>query len=118
VCCFSLSLEPKTMIGTPVVILKLYLSVSVGSPTVPIDLNVAFGFGLYSLITTESFPSGIKTTGTGVVEAMSNLGNMASPFVVTLADKFDLQSMFIGGIVCLFGGLVMFLSKETLVVVE
>jgi hypothetical protein len=71
----------------------------------------AFCFGLYSLITTESFPSGIKTTGTGVVEAMSNLGNMASPFIVTLADKFGLQSMFIGGVVCAAGGLVMFLSK-------
>lgn len=46
---------------------------------------------------------------------MSNLGNMASPFIVTLADKFGLQSMFIGGIVCLAGGLIMFLSKETLV---
>ena len=70
---------------------------------------------MYSLITTESFPPGIKTTGTGVVEAMSNLGNMASPFIVTLADKFSLQSMFIGGIVCAAGGVIMFLSKETLV---
>ena len=42
---------------------------------------------------------------------MSNLGNMASPFIVTLADKFGLQSMFIGGVVCAAGGLVMFLSK-------
>ena len=74
-----------------------------------------FCFGLYSLITTESFPSGIKTTGTGVVEAMSNLGNMASPFIVTLADKWGLQSMFIGGVVCGVGGVIMFLSKETLV---
>lgn len=69
---------------------------------------------MYSLITTESFPSSIKTTGTGIVEAMSNLGNMASPFIVTLADKFSLQSMFIGGVICAFGGLIMFFSKETL----
>ena len=46
---------------------------------------------------------------------MSNLGNMASPFIVTLADKWGLHSMFIGGVVCAAGGAIMFLSKETLV---
>lgn len=44
---------------------------------------------------------------------MSNLGNMAAPFIVTIAEKIDVQSMLIGGIVCVAGALVMFLSKET-----
>lgn len=42
-----------------------------------------FGFALFSLITTESFPTEIRSTGTGVSEAMSNLGNMGAPFLVT-----------------------------------
>jgi hypothetical protein len=45
-----------------------------------------FGFALFSLITTESFPTSIRSTGTGVSEAMSNLGNMSAPFLVTLGD--------------------------------
>lgn len=45
-----------------------------------------FGFALFSLITTESFPTSIRSTGTGVSEAMSNLGNMAAPFLVTIGD--------------------------------
>ena len=66
------------------------------------------------MITTESFPSSIKTTGTGVVEALSNLGNMASPFIVTIADKMGIQSICIGGVVCLVGAVAMLFSKETL----
>jgi hypothetical protein len=46
---------------------------------------------------------------------MSNLGNMASPFIVTIAEKINVQSMLVGGIVCLAGAASMLLSKETLV---
>lgn len=46
---------------------------------------------------------------------MSNLGNMAAPFIVTIADKFKIQSMFVGGIVAGAGALSMLFSKETLV---
>jgi hypothetical protein len=42
-----------------------------------------FGFALFSLITTESFPTEIKSTGTGISEAMSNLGNMGAPFLLS-----------------------------------
>lgn len=45
-----------------------------------------FAFALFSLITTESFPTSIRSTGTGISEAMSNLGNMGAPFLVTLGD--------------------------------
>lgn len=45
-----------------------------------------FGFALFSLITTESFPTSIRSTGTGISEAMSNLGNMGAPFLVTLGN--------------------------------
>jgi hypothetical protein len=65
---------------------------------------------LFGLITTESFPTSIKTTGTGIVEALSNLGNMASPFIVTFAGKINVQSIFLGGILILIGCVPMFLS--------
>ena len=44
---------------------------------------------------------------------MSNLGNMAAPFLVTLADDGGVKGVFIGGFVCIAGGLSMFFVKET-----
>lgn len=67
------------------------------------------------MITTESFPNSIKTTGTGIVEAFSNLGNIVSPFIVTISDHLGIQSIFIGGVVCLIGALALLFAKETLV---
>ena len=70
-----------------------------------------FGFALFSLITTESFPTSIRSTGCGVSEAMSNLGNMIAPFLVTISGELHLKAVFIGGIICIAGGLSMFLVK-------
>ena len=72
-----------------------------------------FGFALFSLITTESFPTSIRSTGCGVSEAMSNLGNMVAPFLVTLAGELRVKAVFIGGIICIVGGISMFFVKET-----
>lgn len=44
---------------------------------------------------------------------MSNLGNMAAPFLVTLSDDAGVKGVFIGGFVCIAGGLSMFFVKET-----
>lgn len=41
---------------------------------------------------------------------------MASPFIVTIAEKINVQAMLVGGVVCLAGGVGMLLAKETLVV--
>ena len=70
-----------------------------------------FGFALFSLITTESFPTSIRSTGTGISEAMSNLGNMSAPFLVTLGDELGVKGVFISGIVCIVGGLSMTFVK-------
>jgi hypothetical protein len=43
------------------------------------------GFALFGLISSETFPTAIRSTGLGITEAMSNLGNMAAPFLVTLS---------------------------------
>lgn len=72
-----------------------------------------FSFALFSLITTQSFPTSIRSTGTGVSEAMSNLGNMAAPFLVTISDDIGVKAVFIGGFVCIAGGLCMSFVKET-----
>jgi len=71
------------------------------------------GFALFSLITSETFPTEIRSTGLGVSEAMSNLGNMGAPFLVTLAQIMSVKAVFIGGFMNLVGGVSMFLVKET-----
>ena len=71
------------------------------------------GFALFSLITSETFPTEIRSTGLGVSEAMSNLGNMVAPFLVTLAQISNVKAIFFGGFMNLIGGLSMLLVKET-----
>ena len=44
---------------------------------------------------------------------MSNVGNMVSPFLVTIADEIGVKGVFIGGFVCIAGGISMLLVKET-----
>jgi hypothetical protein len=68
-------------------------------------------FGLFGLISAETFPTAIRSTGLGVTEAMSNLGNMAAPFFVTLAQVLSFEAVFIGGILNLVGGSSMLLVK-------
>ena len=43
------------------------------------------------------------------------MGNIVSPFIVTISDKIGVQAIFVGGVVCFAGALVMMLAKETLV---
>jgi hypothetical protein len=69
------------------------------------------GFALFSLISAETFPTAIRSTGLGVSEAMSNLGNMGAPFIVTLANFSKLKAVFIGGFFNIGGGLTMLLVK-------
>jgi hypothetical protein len=71
------------------------------------------GFALFSLITSETFPTEIRSTGLGVSEAMSNLGNMAAPFLVTISQVSNVKAVFFGGFVNLLGGVSMLLVKET-----
>lgn len=66
---------------------------------------------MFSLITTESFPTSIKSTGTGISEAMSNLGNMGAPFLVAGAGEIGFKAVFLGGFVCMAGGLSMIFVK-------
>ena len=44
---------------------------------------------------------------------MSNLGNMAAPFLVTVAGEIGVKGVLIGGIICIAGGISMLLVKET-----
>lgn len=71
------------------------------------------GFALFSLITSETFPTEIRSTGLGVSEAMSNLGNMAAPFLVTISQVSKVKAVFFGGFMNLLGGVSMLLVKET-----
>jgi hypothetical protein len=71
------------------------------------------GFAFFSLITSETFPTEIRSTGLGVSEAMSNLGNMAAPFLVTLAQISSVKAVFIGGFMNIIGGVSMLIVEET-----
>ena len=72
------------------------------------------GFALFGLISSETFPTTIRSTGLGITEAMSNLGNMAAPFLVTLSQFLRFKAVFIGGFLNIAGGASMLLVKETL----
>lgn len=71
------------------------------------------GFALFSLISSETFPTTIRSTGLGITEAMSNLGNMGAPFLVTLAQFMRFKAIFVGGFLNLVGGSSMLLVEET-----
>ena len=70
-------------------------------------------FGLFGLISAETFPTAIRSTGLGITEAMSNVGNMGAPFLVTLAQVLSFKAVFVGGFLNVAGGTSMFLVKET-----
>ena len=72
------------------------------------------GFALFGLISSETFPTTIRSTGLGITEAMSNLGNMGAPFLVRLAQVLRFEAVFVGGFLNLAGGASMLLVKETL----
>jgi hypothetical protein len=69
--------------------------------------------GCSRLLNTVAFALFSRSTGLGVSEAMSNLGNMAAPFLVTLANFSQLKAVFIGGFFNIGGGLAMLIVKET-----
>lgn len=54
----------------------------------------------------------------GITEAMSNLGNMAAPFLVLFANTVGVQAVLVGGLANIAGGVSMFLVKETRVVAK
>ena len=76
-------------------------------------ISNTFSFALFGLITTQSFPTSIRSTGIGISQALSNLGNMISPFLVTISDNIGVKAVFIGGFVCIVGGFSMFFVQET-----
>lgn len=71
------------------------------------------GFALFGLISSETFPTAIRSTGLGITEAMSNLGNMGAPFLVTLSQHLSIKAVFLGGFLNFGGGASMLLVKET-----
>lgn len=71
-------------------------------------------FALFSLICSESFPTAVKSTGMGITEAMSNVGNMIAPFLVIFAQTLGVKAILIGGIINIAGGFTMSIVKETM----
>lgn len=69
------------------------------------------GFALFGLISTETFPTTIKSTGLGITEAMSNIGNMGAPFLVTLSQFLGFKAVFVGGFLNIAGGTSMLAVK-------
>lgn len=69
------------------------------------------GFALFGLISSETFPTTIRSTGLGITEAMSNLGNMGAPFLVTLSQFLRFKAVFVGGFLNLAGGASMLAVK-------
>ena len=69
------------------------------------------GFALFGLISSETFPTTIRSSGMGITEAMSNLGNIGAPFLVTLSQHMRFKAVFVGGFLNLVGGVSMLLVK-------
>jgi hypothetical protein len=62
----------------------------------------------------ESFPDRVKSSGSGSIEALSNLGNLVTPFVVTLTSDAGLDPVFVVSVILMLGIIPLFFTKETL----
>jgi predicted MFS family arabinose efflux permease len=75
----------------------------------------SMGFAVFNLLTSETFPTTIRSTGIGVADALSNLGNMSAPFLVVFVQFFmpGLKTAFVGGLMNLASGASLFFVDET-----
>ncbi len=64
----------------------------------------AFSQAIIPLLQIQSFPSTVQSTGTGLIEALSQLGNFATPFIVTIATNAGVNPVIIVSLVVLVIG--------------
>lgn len=51
----------------------------------------------------ESFPDRVKSSGSGTIEALSNIGNLITPFIVSLTINLGINSVFVVSVILLLG---------------
>ena len=61
----------------------------------------------------ESFPDRVKSSGNGTIEALSNLGNLITSFVVSMTSNAGLNPIFVVSIILILGILPLLPTKET-----
>lgn len=61
----------------------------------------------------ESFPDRVKSSGSGTIEALSNVGNLITPFVVSLTTNAGLNPVFVVAVILLLGIATLIPTKET-----
>jgi hypothetical protein len=76
-------------------------------------LYIGYSFGLLALFTNESFPDRVKSSGGGVIEALSNLGDLVTPFVVTLTSNTGISPVFMVSVILILGITPLIFTKET-----
>lgn len=61
----------------------------------------------------ESFPDRVKSSGNGTIEALSNLGNLVTPFVVSMTTNAGLNPVFVVSVILILGILPLLPTRET-----
>lgn len=74
---------------------------------------VAYCQGLLALFMNESFPDRVKSSGNGIIEALSNLGNLITPFVVSMTSNAGLSPVFVVSVILILGIVPLLPTKET-----
>jgi hypothetical protein len=62
----------------------------------------------------ESFPNRVKSSSSGFIEALSNLDDHVTPFVVTLTSNAGLEPVFMVSVILILGIIPLIHTKETL----
>lgn len=73
----------------------------------------AYCQGLLALFMSESFPDRVKSSGAGTIEALSNVGNIVTPFIVSATTNIGLSAVFVVGLIMLAGVFALVPTKET-----
>lgn len=78
-------------------------------------MNIAYVYGLSSVYINELFPDNIKSSATGLIEALHNSGSIFSPYVVTWSVDAHMSPIVVFAIILLFGssGVYFILDKKT-----
>lgn len=79
------------------------------------SVNIAYVYGLSSVYINELFPDNIKSSATGLIEALHNSGSIFSPYVVTWSVDAHMSPIVVFAIILLFGssGVYFILDKKT-----
>lgn len=74
---------------------------------------LAYASGLIALFVNESFPDPIKSSGTGLIEALSMSGPALTPFIASTCSHYHYHPLVVLGGITLIGNIPLLFTKKT-----